>query len=63
MARYQITKRDLIEEGNEVVLVGRYRLFLDKQISNNSGGYTSSGDGALLAMLNKRREKLAGGYI
>ena len=57
----KITKRDLIEEGNEVVLIGR--------ISSFSGhskyqiiveDIQASGMGALLALLNKRREKLAG---
>ena len=56
----KLTKRDLIEEGNEVVLVGR--------ISSFSGhskyqiiveDIQAAGIGALLAMLNKRREKLA----
>ena len=57
----KITKRDLIEEGNEVILIGR--------ISSFSGhskyqiiveDIQASGMGALLALLNKRREKLAG---
>ena len=57
----KISKRDLIEEGNEVVLIGRissfsghskYQIIVDD--------IEASGIGALLALLNKRREKLEG---
>ncbi len=57
----KITKRDLIEEGNEVVLVGRLSSFSGhSKYQIIVEDIQASGMGALLAMLNKRREKLAG---
>ena len=57
----RITKRDLIEEGNEVVLVGRLSSFPGhSRYQIIVEDIQASGIGALLAMLNKRREKLAG---
>ena len=57
----RITERDLIEEGNEVVLVGRLSSFPGhSRYQIIVEDIQASGVGALLAMLNKRREKLAG---
>ncbi len=57
----KITERDLIEEGNEVVLVGRLSSFPGhSRYQIIVEDIQASGVGALLAMLNKRREKLAG---
>ena len=57
----RITERDLIEEGNEVVLVGRLSSFPGhSRYQIIVEDIQASGIGALLAMLNKRREKLAG---
>ena len=57
----RITERDLIEEGNEVVLVGRLSSFSGhSKYQIIVEDIQAAGMGALLAMLNKRREKLAG---
>ena len=57
----RITQRDLIEEGNEVVLVGRLTSFSGhSKYQIIVEDIKASGIGALLTMLNKRREKLAG---
>ena len=57
----RITERDLIEEGNEVVLVGRLSSFPGhSRYQIIVEDIQASGMCALLAMLNKRREKLAG---
>ncbi len=57
----RITERELIEEGNEVVLVGRLSSFPGhSKYQIIVEDIQASGMGALLAMLNKRREKLAG---
>ena len=56
----RITERDLIEEGNEVILVGRLSSFSGhSKYQIIVEDIQASGMGALLAMLNKRREKLA----
>ena len=56
----RITQRDLIEEGNEVVLVGRLTSFSGhSKYQIIVEDIKASGIGALLTMLNKRREKLA----
>ena len=56
----KITDRDLIEEGNEVVLVGRLSSFSGhSKYQIIVEDIQASGLGALLAMLKKRREKLA----
>ncbi len=55
----KITDRDLIEEGNEVVLVGRLSSFSGhSKYQIIVEDIQASGIGALLAMLKKRREKL-----
>jgi exodeoxyribonuclease VII large subunit len=55
-----ITQRDLIEQGNEVVLVGRLTSFSGhSKYQIIVEDIKASGIGALLTMLNKRREKLA----
>ncbi len=57
----RINERDLIEEGNEVVLVGRLSSFSGhSKYQIIVEDIQAAGLGALLAMLNKRREKLAG---
>jgi len=57
----RIIERDLIEEGNEVVLVGRLSSFSGhSKYQIIVEDIQAAGMGALLAMLNKRREKLAG---
>ena len=57
----RITQRDLIEEGNEVVLVGRLTSFSGhSKYQIIVEDIKASGIGTLLTMLNKRREKLAG---
>lgn len=56
----RIIERDLIEEGNEVVLVGRLSSFSGhSKYQIIVEDIQASGIGALIAMLNKRREKLA----
>ena len=56
----RIIERDLIEEGNEVVLVGRLSSFSGhSKYQIIVEDIQAAGMGALLAMLNKRREKLA----
>ena len=55
----RIAEQDLIEEGNEVVLIGKISSFSGQskyQIIVEE--IQAAGIGALLAMLNKRREKL-----
>ena len=57
----RIIEKDLIEEGNEVVLVGRLSSFSGhSKYQIIVEDIQAAGMGALLAMLNKRREKLAG---
>ena len=56
----RIIERGLIEEGNEVVLVGRLSSFSGhSKYQIIVEDIQASGIGALIAMLNKRREKLA----
>ena len=56
----RIIERDLIEEGNEVVLVGRLSSFSGhSKYQIIVEDIQASGMGALITMLNKRREKLA----
>ena len=56
----RIIERDLIEEGNEVVLLGRLSSFSGhSKYQIMVEDIQASGIGALIAMLNKRREKLA----
>ena len=56
----RIIERDLIEEGNEVVLIGRLSSFSGhSKYQIIVEDIQASGMGALIAMLNKRREKLA----
>ena len=56
----RIIERDLIEEGNEVVLIGRLSSFSGhSKYQIIVEDIRASGMGALIAMLNKRREKLA----
>ena len=56
----RIIERDLIEEGNEVVLVGRLSSFSGhSKYQIIVEDIQAAGMGALIAMLNKRREKLA----
>ncbi|MDC3107659.1 exodeoxyribonuclease VII large subunit [Paracoccaceae bacterium] len=56
----RIIERDLIDEGNEVVVVGRLSSFSGhSKYQIIVEDIQASGMGALIAMLNKRREKLA----